>query len=654
MKISIVIVNYNVRYFLEQCLRSVQKALAGIEGEVWVVDNNSVDGSVEMVREQFPWVKVIANRENLGFSRANNQAMRQSSGEYILLLNPDTILQENSLCDPLKFMDEHPEAGGLGVRMIDGQGRFLKESKRGLPTPPVALYKILGLNKLFPKSPRFAKYHLGHLSEHETNEVDVLAGAYMLMRKSALDRVGLLDEDYFMYGEDIDLSYRIQQGGYKNYYFAGTSILHYKGESTKKGSLNYVYVFYNAMAIFARKHFSRRNARAYALLIRMAIWLRATLSVLKRFAERLALPLADFAVLFGGMYFLKTYWERNHRFIHGGEYPWEYTFVVIPVYILLWQVGGLFGGAYDRPVRYGSVFRGVAWSTVLLLAVYALLPEELRFSRALILLGSAWAFAGMVLLRYLWSLADPRLISRADARKRLGIVGDPAEASRVELLLQQTGGFSFIGYIQPAGTEADKEKGLGRLDQIHEILRVYELDEVIFCGANLEANEILQAIGQVGEDVEVKIAPPESHFVIGSHSVNTQGELYTVRLDALSRPQARRAKRTLDLVMAVMALVLSPFIWFGQKEKRHYFTNLFRVMAGRYSWVGFDPRGSARSLPRIKPGVLHPSDKWEQLDLETADRLNVLYAKSFRWEDDLSIWLRGWRNLGRKVEAPFS
>jgi GT2 family glycosyltransferase len=224
-----------------------------------------------MVQTKFPQIHLIANKDNVGFSRANNQALAISDARYLLLLNPDTVVEEDTFSKVVSFMDEHPDAGGLGVRMVDGKGRFLPESKRGLPTPQVAFFKIFGLAKLFPKSKRFGRYHLGYLSEFDTNEVDVLSGAFMLMRKETLDKVGFLDETFFMYGEDIDLSYRIQLGGYKNYYFPETKIIHYKGESTKKSSVNYVFVFYKAMVIFAKKHFSQNNAKLFSMAIHLAI-----------------------------------------------------------------------------------------------------------------------------------------------------------------------------------------------------------------------------------------------------------------------------------------------------------------------------------------------------------------------------------------------
>ncbi|MBI3236050.1 MAG: glycosyltransferase family 2 protein, partial [Bacteroidetes bacterium] len=225
MKLSIVIVNYNVQYFLEQCLSSVKKASSHLPCEIWVVDNHSVDGSVNMVRNKFPEVKLIANDVNLGFAKANNQAIRKATGEYILLLNPDTIVEEDTFVKVCDFMDKHSDAGGLGVRMIDGKGNFLPESKRGLPSPSAAFYKMFGLSKIFPKSKIFGRYHMGFLPEHETNAVDVLSGAFMLLRANILSITGLLDEDYFMYAEDVDLSYQITKAGYKNYYYPETTII---------------------------------------------------------------------------------------------------------------------------------------------------------------------------------------------------------------------------------------------------------------------------------------------------------------------------------------------------------------------------------------------------------------------------------------------
>jgi Predicted glycosyltransferases len=280
MKLSVVIVSYNVKHFLELCLCSLYRAIDKLPVEVFVVDNASSDGSLEYLIPRFPKVNFISNNENVGFARANNQAIAVAKGEYTLLLNPDTVLGENTITDCLQYMENNPDVGGAGVKMITGDGSFLPESKRGFPTPMVSLYKLTGISKLFPNSHRFGKYHLRYLDENECHSVDVLAGAFMFLRKSALDKCGLLDEDFFMYGEDIDLSYRITKAGYKNSYLP-FPIIHYKGESTKKDSIKYVRVFYEAMMIFFRKHYPHYSI-FFACVVKSGIYLRALLAVLNR------------------------------------------------------------------------------------------------------------------------------------------------------------------------------------------------------------------------------------------------------------------------------------------------------------------------------------------------------------------------------------
>lgn len=275
-QISVVIVNYNVKYFLEQCLYSVRSATKNMDIDIYVVDNNSTDGSIEYLRPLFPDVTFIENKENIGFAKANNQAFRICKGEYVLMLNPDTVIGEESLRSLCYFMDEHPEAGAVGLKMINGNGLFLAESKRSFPTPWVSFCKLFGLSRLFPDSPKYASYTLPYLSPDEQHEVDVLSGAFMLMRHDALMATGLLDEDFFMYGEDIDLSYRFIQQGYKNYYIP-ERMLHYKGESTQKVSYSFLKRFYGAMLIFYKKHYGHSSV-LQDCLIRMAVVLRAIIA----------------------------------------------------------------------------------------------------------------------------------------------------------------------------------------------------------------------------------------------------------------------------------------------------------------------------------------------------------------------------------------
>lgn len=280
LELSIIIVNYNVKFFLEQCLHTVIKAVSSIDAEIWVVDNQSTDGSLPYLKTRFPSVHFIENPKNTGFGAANNQALSLCSGEYILFINPDTLLPEDCLVKCLAFIRTLPKAGALGIRMLDGSGHFLPESKRAFPSPITAFFKLVGLSSLFPTSPFFNHYSLGHLNEHENHQVDVLAGAFMLVKKSVLDQTGSFDERFFMYGEDIDLSYRIQKAGYNNYYFAGSSIIHFKGESTRKGSLNYVLLFYHAMLLFVQKNYRGTKAGLFGFFIQVAIVFRGLVSLL--------------------------------------------------------------------------------------------------------------------------------------------------------------------------------------------------------------------------------------------------------------------------------------------------------------------------------------------------------------------------------------
>jgi len=269
---------------LEQCLLSVIKALKNIDGEIIVIDNNSGDNSFSFFQNRFPEVNFIWNDMNTGFARANNQGLKIAKGEIILFLNPDTIVPEDCFEKCIEFIDKNNCA--LGIKMLDGAGNFLKESKRAFPSPLTSFYKLAGFSRLFQHSKTFAKYHLGNLSENENHEVDVLAGAFMMIPKNILDKTGGFDEDFFMYGEDIDLSFRIQKAGFTNYYFAGSSIIHFKGESTKKGSLNYVKMFYKAMSVFVKKHYGGTRSGLFSFFINAAIFFRASFSAVLRLLKR--------------------------------------------------------------------------------------------------------------------------------------------------------------------------------------------------------------------------------------------------------------------------------------------------------------------------------------------------------------------------------
>jgi GT2 family glycosyltransferase len=276
--LSIIIVNYNVKNLLEQCLSSVQQATEKIDDEIIVVDNASTDGSIEYLCPLFPHVQFISNKNNVGFATANNQALQIAKGKLVLFLNPDTKVPPDCFTKCIQFMDGHNKAGALGVRMVNGENKFLKESKRGVPTPIVSFWKLSGICSLFPRSAYFARYYLGNLDENVTQEADVLSGAFMMVRKEVLEKTGGFDEQFFMYAEDIDLSLRIKKMGYKNYYFANTTIIHYKGASTKK-DFRYVKLFYKAMSQFVKKHYGRG---LYSTLLDTGILLRGGVEAVKQ------------------------------------------------------------------------------------------------------------------------------------------------------------------------------------------------------------------------------------------------------------------------------------------------------------------------------------------------------------------------------------
>lgn len=650
MKLSIIIVNYNVKYFLEQALLAVRKAAARVEAEVFVVDNNSVDDSVQMVREKFPEVKLIANQHNPGFSIANNQAINVSEGEYVLLLNPDTVVEEDTFEKCVRFMDQHPEAGGLGVKMIDGSGKFLPESKRGFPSPFVAFAKTIGLSKVFPKSKLFNRYHLGFLSKDEVHEVEVLSGAFMMLRRSVLDQIGLLDETFFMYGEDIDLSYRIVQAGYKNYYFPKTTIIHYKGESTKKGSLNYVRAFYNAMIIFARKHFHGEQAKLFVRMLQMAIYLRALLTLMTNWGRKISLPFVDGLLIFGGLFFLKNFWAKYH-FKDPNYYDDSFLYFNAPLYILIWLATVYFSGGYDARGNLWRLVRGLLIGTVILAAVYGFLDLTYRTSRALILLGAGWAILSTVSIRvFIHFIKYGNFNINREKPKNLIIVGEKGESERVQSLLHQAQvQKNFIGTVSPE-LEADSTIYLSSLYKLDEVVHIYKIDEIIFCSKNVSAQDIMQWMTSLGTAIDYKIVPEKSLSIIGSNSSNTAGELYTIDIRfQIAYYMNRRNKRLIDLFLGLFFLCTLPLHLLLIKNRGQFLLNLFAVLKGEKTWVSYAPvEDKMANLPKVKPGILSPVDALaiSNINIPTLHRLNFLYAKDFHVSQDLSIVWKGYGKLG--------
>ncbi|MDD4235532.1 MAG: glycosyltransferase [Bacteroidales bacterium] len=650
MKLSIIIVNYNVKHFLEQCLHSVYASVISEDYEVFVVDNNSVDGSCAMVKHKFPKVKLIENKENVGFAKANNQAIRIASGKYMLLLNPDTLVEENSFDKIVSFMDSHPDAGGLGVKMINGKGEFLPESKRGLPTPMVSFFKIFGLAKLFPNSRRFGQYHLSYLNKDEISKVDVLSGAFMLLRKTVLDKIGLLDEAFFMYGEDIDLSYRITQVGYNNYYYPNTTIIHYKGESTKKGSINYVIVFYKAMLIFAKKHFAGRNAGLLIFIINIAIYFRATLAIFNRLIKKLIVPAID-AILFTASFFAITFLWAYNKYGVFDAYPEYFLKIALPVFWLIWMLSLVFAGGYDKPLKFKNLFNGMILGSLLILLIYSLLPEHFRFSRAVIVLVSLSTMIVIPIIRYILNLTGLQIFKISlPGRKRIVFVGKKDEIGRIEELILQVGlKPQIVGYVSPCNTEVDADY-LGSIEQLNEIIKIHKVDEIIFCSKDIEARHIIKnMLRMADEKIDFKIAGPDSVSVIGSNSINTPGELYSVDINSIAKPENRRKKRLVDLVIGGGLLIFSPvIIWFGKKPFR-FLCNIVKVIVGIKTFVGYYNHEELNNteLPSLRPSIISPADRYKMKDisLSVLERSNIMYAKDYKLMTDITIIFKCFKKL---------
>ena len=645
MKLSVIIVNYNVKYFLEQCLCSVEKACKNIAAEIIVVDNNSTDGSMDFLLQRFPAVNFIWNAVNVGFAKANNQALATAQGEYILFLNPDTIVPEDCFDNCIRFFQSQQQAGALGVRMIDGSGKFLKESKRAFPSPLTSLYKLTGLTKLFPRSKTFGKYHLGHLCENENHEVDVLAGAYMMMPAKVLNDIGSFDETFFMYGEDVDLSYRVQKAGYKNYYFAESTIIHFKGESTKKGSLNYVRLFYSAMSLFVKKHYSGSRAGVFNFLIQTGILLRAVLSVVAKFLQRIGLPLLDAAVIFMSFWCIKYLWSTFIR--KEVNYSPNMLVIAFPVFTVMFLIASYYSGLYDRGYKQSQLNRSTITAGLILLSCYALLPESLRFSRGILVFGIVMAFIVMSMLRWLfmkWSILSR--VDDEDGYRQTIIVANENDFITVTEIMQKAGMTErVLGRVD--NNLISSSKALGSIHQINHLLKMYPVKEIIFCEDGLSFKEIIALAQQLPEGVRNKFHASGSSSIMGSDSKDMSGKYVTANIKyTIGMPVNRRNKNLLDVVVAVVFLLSLPVHLLLQKKPVQFLLNIIDVFFTKKTWVGYAT--DLDKLPPIKKGILTSTTlpkTVNDLPIESLYLSDEWYATSYSAATDIKKIIRGYKYL---------
>ena len=640
MELSIIIVNYNVKHFLEQCLKSVYKALNGIKAEIIVVDNNSIDGSLNLIKEKFKEVKLVSNKKNTGFSVANNQGIKMAKGNNILLLNPDTIVQEDTFIKCLEFLDNHKDAGALGVKMYDGNGRFLPESKRGLPTPIVAFYKIFGLAYLFPQSKVFGSYHLGFLSKNKDHKVDILSGAFMMIKKEVLEKVGLLDEAFFMYGEDIDLSYRIKEAGYENYYFSQTNIIHYKGESTKKSSINYVFVFYRAMVIFAEKHFSKQNVKTFSSLINIAIYLRASIALTQRVLKRWTLPILDFIFFIGFIFGVSGLYQKFTEIL----LPEETLNYLVPIYALIWSCSNNIFGNQNPPIKYLNLVKANLMGLIIILTFYALLPKSIQFSRAIILVSSIACFLISIFTRSTFNFLKIGLFkNNLKQTQIIALVGSKEEIQRTENLMTiGNRNKKKVFKISISKIENNTEFYDGDIFQLNEFVNVNKITEVIFCAKDISAQNIIYSMADVNSknSVDFKIIPEKSQFIIGSQSIYSNETYYTTELNHINSLENITKKRSFDIYISLVLLLMSPLFILFFKNYKKAFKNINTVFIGNKTWIGYEESSFKNKLPKIKSGIFSIVDNDKKMEEETVDKINIIYAKDYNIMLDLKILLK--------------
>ncbi len=622
MKLSVIVVSYNVKGYLSLCLDSALVAMRRLgkgEAELIVFDNASDDGSTEWVLSNYPEVEVMASKENLGFSAGNNAAIQRSKGEWVLLLNPDTVVPEDTFEKVLAHGESDGRIGAIGVPMFDGAGRWLPESKRGMPTPWASFCRLSGLWRLAPKSPALNRYYFGHVAADETAEVEVLSGAFMWMRRKALDKVGVLDEDFFMYGEDIDLSIRILNAGWVNHYFSGAPIVHFKGESTKKGSLSYVRVFHGAMRIFSEKHFAGGQAMAMRWMIRLGIKLRAITAFIQGRLQRHASMALD-AFLAGTV---SVGVVRLHGIWSGVWHPWGGTWVVASLASVASALAGQWFGLRDRPFVRLRTLVGGAMGGALFLLLYALLPESMRVSRLAVVVAAA----GMALAPWGWRSAmvalRPARYRWRSGRPQVGVLCHPQRLDDMKKWVQSAyGSVLDLNELDASGSGWDTGVAL----------------EVALCDAGLGGQVVLDGVRRSAESgVDLRIVPTRLWAALGgSRRESAPDALLSWGADGLGRIERRRAKRRVDVGWSLWILLAGPGR--GPSGQRMTRRAAWAVLRGQQTWVGFHGGWEgAERLPRLGDAVFAVGTGHRILDGAEAKRLDLRYAFDFGWMREVEL-----------------
>ncbi len=620
--ISVIIVSYNVRLFLEQTINSVLKSIGELAVEVIVVDNNSSDNSIEHIKSSIAHpIKFISNEENVGFAKANNQGIEQANGKYVLLLNPDTVIQEDTLSKCFSFAEANSKVGAIGVKMVDGSGKFLPESKRSIPTPLNSFWKLTGLSKIFPDSKLFSGYNLGHISEDVDAEIEVLCGAFMFMPTQVVKEIGLLDDDYFMYGEDIDLSFRILRAGYKVWYLGSSSIIHYKGQSTQKSSLGYVNTFYNAMSIFAGKHYG--SSRMLLIILSIAIGIRQLSSILKRVINFIFPILFDAIIFFIGFILIKNIWE-DYQFGDANYYESKTITLNIIIYVSVWILAIWASRSYARyfSIKVFSIATAIGLFAILIM--YGLLPEYMRTSRAIILIGAIWVFISGISIRLIvrFFKGDANITN-----KRIGILGSTTETKRVKDIIHNSIG-NNVFIQQLSFDDLTKENLVARKDY-------HRLNEIIFCLKDFAIDKALKVMTYKISGLNYKIIGDNSFNIIGSSKSNMLGEIYGLDINyQIANENNLYYKRCIDIIFGLLLVLIYPVLLFNKNLRQEIdFSGLLQVILGRKTLIGYNKKDTQiASLPPLNDAWLQLSNS--NLVEHNLHEINTSYALHYTaWRD---------------------
>jgi len=659
MRFSIIIVNFNVKNFLAQALRTIRKSIdfavqhrPYLETEIIVVDNASDDGSIEMLRSHFPGVITIENKMNVGFARANNTALAQSRGDYMLLINPDTLVQEDTIHVMLTVFENNPEIGMAGCRILNPDGTLQLACRRGFPTPWVAFTKISGLSALFPKSKLFGKYNVTYRDHDESYEVDAISGSFMMIRRAVYEQVGGLDETFFMYGEDLDWCYRIQQTGWKIQYVADTQIIHYKGESTRRSDIDEIRTFYKAMSVFVEKNISR--SPIIKGLLNATIWMRALLAWGNRSGYVLVPATVDLIMVNLALIAAEYIWLG--RVFHFPDYAYP-TILIVPAMILISVIAWM-GGYTKHRLSVSRSFIAVAITFVLVSAI-TFFFKDYAFSRMVVLISGTLSLllipGWRLFIRLFGRVSGVSGLFKLSPRRTL-IVGinplTPEIIKKLRKRIQES--YRIVGIIdttrQRVGENVFGIPVVGSINNIGKVVKEYRISDVIFSPETLSYAEILSVISRSNDrSVNYKIIPTDMEVVIGKGAIDQLDEVPLIEIEYRINKQINRlTKRIFDVGLGMLLLVsIYPFrtLLVRRKNKNtgHWIDMIPQIISGSMSFVG-PPADTVSSNGTFlgKPGLTGLVQLQRDNDLEPGDihNYNIYYAKNHSFFMDVEILMK--------------